>query len=194
MFGNSREEDEVNDGLFLMRLTQLMLPERLLLITRDLWNKNVFPTRVQRLFAWSCYEACEVVQLSSSGRENEKKKKILKRKKHINFLSSPLPHSYAYGVLNGLMCGFHPLIKPPTDGFLPLCSLHLLGWFWKCVGSQGTGGLRENVGSDSCVRACECVSVCVCVPVCWQPLCFSLSFIFLHWGERVLPLSPPPLF
>lgn len=30
----------------------------------------------------------------------------------------------------------------------------------------------------------------VCVPVCRQPLCFSLSFLFLHWGESASSESP----
>lgn len=128
-------------------------------------KQKCFSDASSTTLAWSCYEACEVVQLSSSSsRENEKKKKILKRKKHINFLSSPLPHSYAYGVLNGLMCGFHPLIKPPTDGFLPLCSSHLLGWFGNVLVHRELevcGRMWDQTRACVCVWMCECVCPCV---------------------------------
>lgn len=56
----------------------------------------------------------------------------------------------------------------------------------KCVGSQGTGGLWEDLGSDMCE--------CVCVSLCAGSLCVSLSVFYSCTEGRVLPLSPPPLF
>lgn len=64
----------------------------------------------------------------------------------------------------------------------------------KCVGSQGTGGLLEDLGSDLCMRACVCVSLCVRVSLCAGSLCVSLSVFYSCTEGRVLPLSPPPLF
>lgn len=95
---------------------------------------------------------------------------------------------YAYGVLNGLICVFHLLIKKIHWWILPLClSYTCLAGFEMC---WFTGNWKwENVGSD-CVCVWEWVCVCVCVPVCRQPLCFSLSFIFLHWGESASSESP----
>lgn len=44
----------------------------------------------------------------------------------------------------------------------------------KCVGSQGTGGLWEDLGSDVCVCLYVCVRVCECVCPC-----VPAAFVFL---------------
>ena len=48
----------------------------------------------------------------------------------------------------------------------------------KCVGSQGTGGLWEDLGSDLWVWMCVCVRVRVYVCVCVCP-CVPAAFVFL---------------
>ena len=84
------------------------------------------------------------------------------------------------------------LIKDPVSGFCH-CAYHTCSagykmcWFtgnWRSVGGSGIRLVSMNV------CACACVCVCVCVPVCRQPLCFSLSFLFLHWGESASSESP----
>lgn len=87
---------------------------------------------------------------------------------------------YAYWVLKGLSVCYSFWLKSQCLDFAIMLVLPVQMGF-KCVGSQRAGGLWGNVGSDC---------VCACVLVCWQPLCFSLSCIFLHWGESASSESP----
>ncbi len=48
----------------------------------------------------------------------------------------------------------------------------------KRVGSQGTGGLWKDLGSDLCMFVCVCVYLCVCVRACVCP-CVPAAFVFL---------------
>lgn len=95
--------------------------------------------------------------------------------------------------LRGQLCGLHPLIKPHCWIFA-LVFIAPVWLVWKSVGSQGTGGLWENVGLV-CVRARECGNVCASVcPCVLAAFVFLSQFYIPALRGRVLPLSPPPLF